>query len=205
MGKIGLFDVKILVLGIKNGGRIDDQVLEASELAKAGTGRVLDSLASLIERSLVRLNGDKSFQVTNTARQILWSEEIPLWVRVLRILEASPLRLERISEYLGEQKEKVGAEIEVLRKNQLVLMSALRTGDELELVFEILPEGREELEKISSQGYECSSPKLGKAPSVGVHGLLVEISESLKNSGMDEKIKSEVLEKISKIQSKLGI
>jgi len=205
MEKIGLFDVKILVLGIKNNGRIDDQALESSEPAKAGTGRVLDSLASLIERNLIRLNGDKSFQVTNAARQILWNGEVPLWVRILRILETSPLNLEEISGYLDEQKEKVGAEIEDLRKNQLVLMSALRAGGELERVFEILQEGKDELEKINSQGHEYSNPKLGKTPSVEVHGLRGEINESLKDSCMDEKIRKEVLEKISKIQSKLDV
>jgi len=200
MEKIGLFDVKILVSGIKNNGRIDDQALGASE---AGTGRVLDGLASLIERGLIRLNGDKSFQVTDAARQILWNEGIPLRVRVLRILEASPLNLGEISEYLDEQEGKVGAEIEDLRKNRLVLMSASRAGGGLERVFEILPEGKDELERISSQGRGYSDPRQGKTPDAEVRGLLGEISESLEDSGMDEETRRGVLEKISKIRSKL--
>ena len=55
--------------------------------------------------------------------------------------------MEDVSEILGESSEDVFAEIEEMRKDQLVLMSPLREEDRLVKMYEILPEGIEAIKK----------------------------------------------------------
>ncbi len=195
MMKVGILDVKILALGVRNRNRVDEQVLEGSGVGSAGTGRILDNLASMIERGLLKLNEDKSFQVTDLARQILWGDGIPVRVKILRILEISSLGADKIAEYLDEDDKKIGSEIEGLRRNRLVLMSALRTGRGIEQVFEITSEGRRVIGKAGADLPDDSE----------VFELLEDIAGTIKNSKLDENVKSEILGKVSRVQARLDI
>lgn len=200
--KVGLFDIRILSMGVKNGGRVDDAVL--GRLEQVGTGRVMDSLASMAERGLISLNDDRTFQVTDAARQILWSDGVPLRIRVLRILESGSMDTDKIAEYLDADAGEIGAAVEDLRKNRMVLMSTQVTGDGPGRVFEILPEGKEELEWSVKRGFDGTSRTPKKAPGE-VYVLLGEIAEMLGSADMDEKVKHDILERISAIQSRLDI
>ena len=75
-------------------------------------GRVLDAIASLKERNLITQNDDNTFSITNTAKQILWNEEIPLWVKILRLLEIKAFPQAIISKYL-----EIEAQIQKIPKN----------------------------------------------------------------------------------------
>ncbi len=204
MDGVGLLEVRILALGMGNRGRVDERMLEDSGVGSAGTGRVLDVLASMIGRGMLRLNGDRSFQVTDSARQVLWDDGMPVRVRILRILEISPLGADRIAEYLCQDGNGIGQEIEGLRRNRLVLMSALRTGQGIGQVFEITPEGREALDRAGAEacGHGGTDPERPGSPEI--LGLLGEVSDTIKNSGLDEDLKADVLQKISEIRAKLG-
>ena len=205
MEKLNLTDIGILSLGIKNMGRIDGDLLEKSEL-NAGTGRLLDVLASLTDRGLLSLNGDKSFQITDAARLILWNKDTALWFRILRVLEMSPLSLEKISGYLDEDREKVNREVENLRKNHAVMMSALQTDKGLERTFEILLNGIDRLEKIDG---DKTRPRhdagLQSQTNAEIFELLTEITQKVKKSSLDDASKKEISEKLFLIKSKLTV
>ncbi len=150
MSKLNIVDLQILYLGIKKDGRFDEKDIEQSDLKKLGVGRILDQLASLKDRNLIDMNKDGSFSVTNIARHILWDNQIPLWVKILRILEMKSQGIDKISSYLLLSQNVVQSEIEDLRKRQLVLMSPLRNETEIVKIYEILPDGIEQLKKAQS-------------------------------------------------------
>ena len=89
------------------------------------------------------MNKDGSFSVTNVARHILWDSQIPLWIKILRILEIKSQDIEKISSFLLSSPDQILPEIEDLRKKQLVLMSPLRNDKGIVKMYEILPEGIE--------------------------------------------------------------
>ncbi len=119
MIKLGLIDLEILHLGIKGNGRFDENDLENSELKKIGVGRILDQLASLKERKLIDMNSDGSFSITQMARHILWDNSIPLWVRILRILEIKSQPIEKISSFLATPVEQIENQIRKFTKTTI--------------------------------------------------------------------------------------
>ena len=198
-------DLEFLYLGYQNGGKFNEEDIENSELKRLGVGRVLDAIASLKERELI-IQQDNTFSITNTARQILWNDEIPLWVKILRLLEIKAFSKSIISKYLAVNDDEISQELETMRKNELVLMSPQRTDKGLEKMFEILPSGIEELEKVNSKGFDYSDLILGKKSSdKDVYELLDEIKGILESESLEEESKKKILEKIEQIKSKLKI
>ena len=87
MRKLGTIDLEVLVLAIKEEGTFNEYNLENSDLKRHGVGKLLDTLASLRERKFILLNTNGSYSITQLAREILWSSNIPIWGRVLRLLQ----------------------------------------------------------------------------------------------------------------------
>ena len=87
MRKLGTIDLEILDLAIKEKGTFNENSLENSELKRHGVGKILDTLASLKDRKFISLNKDGSFSITELAREILWSPNIPTWAKILRLLQ----------------------------------------------------------------------------------------------------------------------
>ena len=207
VAEIGLLDARILALGVGNGGRIDERVLGSPSLAGAGTGRVMDCLASLAGRGMIALNADKSFRVTGAARRILWDGGIPLWARILKVLEIGPLGAGAIAELLAEDAGGVLAEAEALRRGRLVMTSALRTNEGVEKTYEILPEGAEELEgaRAAGGGLPGSAPAgpPGGRGAAGAASLLDEIAADVRAAVPDAGLRDAILRKISRARSGL--
>lgn len=153
MVKLNFVDLQFLHLGIKHNGTFDEKDIEHSELKNLGVGRILDHLASLKERKLIEMNSDGSFLVTKNAQHILWDGEIPLWVKILRILEIKSQNIEKIASFLLLSPEQILLEIEDLRKRQLVLMSPLRNERGILKMYEILPEGIDQIRKAEKNGF----------------------------------------------------
>ena len=101
MRKLGTIDLEMLYLAIKENN------LENSELKRHGVGKILDTLASLKDRKFISLNSDGSFSITELAREILWSSNIPVWGRILRLLQIKSCNLNQIIEILGIPKENI--------------------------------------------------------------------------------------------------
>ena len=122
MRKLGTVDLEVLHLAIKENGTFNENNLANSELKWLGVGRILDALASLKDRKLVLLNSDGSFSITDLAREILWSNNVPTWAKILRLLQIRSCSMEQITDILRTSEDKLIDDVEKLRKNQLVLM-----------------------------------------------------------------------------------
>jgi hypothetical protein len=81
MRKLGTIDLEILHLAMNGNGAFNENNLENSELKKQGVGKILDTLASLKDRKMISQNKDGSFSITNLAKEILWSQNVPTWAK----------------------------------------------------------------------------------------------------------------------------
>jgi|TARA_B110000438_G_C15637648_1_gene573843 hypothetical protein len=154
MRKLGTIDLEVLNLAMKESGTFNENHLENSQLKRHGVGKILDTLASLKDRKFISLNKDGSFSITELSREILWSEKIPIWARILRLLQIKSCSLEQIKSTIQTSEEKINTEIIKLRKNQLILMSPQRQEDKLIKIYEILPEGINEIDKTETEGFD---------------------------------------------------
>ena len=204
MRKLGTIDLEILSLAIKGKGTFNENNLENSDLKRYGVGKILDTLASLKDRKFISLNSDGSFTITELAREILWSSNIPIWGRILRLLQIKSCNLNQIIEILAIDEDKIIHEIEQLRKNQLVLMSPQRQDDKLIKIYEILPEGIHEIDKTETEGFEQIN--FGETKS---NGGILEIIDDLKNeiqkTSISDTEKNKIISKLNNLKNKLEI
>lgn len=207
MVKINSIELEFLYLGITNHGTFNETDIANSNLKNLKVGKILDNIGELKEKKFLKLNTDGSFGILNSARQILWNKEIPLWVRILRLLEIKSFKEEEISKYLLEDKIEIIAQIEILRKKEMVLMSTFRNEKGIQKVFEILPAGLEDLEKINSQGYQNSDLKIQpSSPKIEIIQLLNEIQNQFTDEDvLSKQQRQDIIKKIEQIKEKLKI
>jgi hypothetical protein len=182
MTKLNFVDLQILFLGIKGDGKFDERDIENSELKKLGVGKILDQLASLKERNLIEMNNNGSFVVTNIA----------------------PMDLEKISSFLALLPEKIHLEIDDLRKRQLVLMSPLRLEARIIKMYEILPDGIEQIKIASSNSFQ-NKPEV-KKQQIEILSILDETIQEIKR--LDEipnDKKEKIISNILKVKEELEI
>lgn len=204
MTKLTMVDLKILFLGINKDGSFDENDIEKSDLKKLGVGRILDQLASLKERGLIEMNSNGSFSITNSGQNILWDDQIPLWLKILRILEIKSQNTATIASFLLASLDKVNEEIEDLRKRHLVLMSPLRNETGLEKFYEILPEGIETIEK-SQKGEFKDKPQI-KNSQVEILPILDETIKQIQEmQEISSDKKQNIVSNLLKIKEKLEI
>jgi len=204
MRKLGTVDLEILNLAVKENGTFNENNLENSGLKRLGVGRILDALASLKGRKLISLNSDGSFSITDLAREILWSNNIPTWAKILRLLQIKSCSMEQIADILRTSEDKLIEDIEKLRKSQFVLMSPQRQEGKLLKVFEILPEGIEEIDKTETEGFDNTNFDEFK-PGVEILSIIDEIVKEIQDSQIDQSKKDSITEKLSKLKDKLEI
>ena len=204
MRKIGTVDLEILFLAIKEKGTFNENSLENSELKRLGVGRILDALASLKDRKMIVLNNDGSFSITDIGHEILWSKTIPAWAKILRLLQVKSCNITEITEILGISEDMILKDIELLRKNQLVLMSPQRQDDKLVRVYEILPEGIEELDKTEAGGFTNTKVTQIK-PEIETMDIIEEIINEVKDSQMEQPKKESISKKLFMLKGKLEI
>lgn len=138
MPLLGSVDVEFLALGVR--GSFDETAIGNSNLSRLGTGRILDQLASLLDRDLLEMYGS-CFRMTSKARLYLWDEHTPLWARILRLLEILPLPVDDLARYLDEKPDGVAAGLEELRKGGLVLMYPVKKKEGLVRMYHATEEG----------------------------------------------------------------
>ena len=203
MRKLGTIDLEILELAINENGKFDENNLENSKLKRLGVGKILDSLASLKDRKYLELNDDGSFSITEIARDILWSKNIPTWAKILRLLQIKSCTLDQVCNILKSTKDEILENLEMLRKNQFVLMSPQRHEEKIIKMYDILPEGIEKIDRTGKEGFESElgNPK----PEIEITGILEEITREIKDSQIEQTKKDSILEKILKIKDKLEI
>lgn len=202
MPKFGSIDLEIIHLGIN--GSFNENDIEESELNRLGVGRILDALASLKDRKLISLNKDGSFEITKLARNYLWGKDIPLWGKILRLLEIKSFPLEMIEKFLKESKENISNELENLRKKQLVLMSPIRKDEKLIRMYEILPDGKEVLEKTKIDGF---NDIIGKTSNQDIEILdtIDQIISDISNQDINQENKVNIISRLQNLKEKIRI
>ena len=204
MRKLGTIDLEILHLAIKEKGTFNENSLENSELKRHGVGKILDTLASLKDRKFISLNKDGSFSITELAREILWSPNIPIWARILRLLQIKSCNLNQIIEIIGISENEIIMEIEKLRKNEFVLMSPQRQENKLIKIYEILPDGINEVDKTETEGF--NKIKFGEIKSNGgILEIIDEIKKDVQKISNSEIEKDNIIKKLNNLKNKLEI
>ena len=204
MRKLGTIDLEILQLAINQNETFNETHLENSKLKRHGVGKILDTLASLKDRKFISMNENGSFTITELAKEILWSSKIPIWAKILRLLQIKSCDLQEIIETINSSEEKIFNELEQLRKNQLVLMSPQRQDEKLIKVYEILPEGIEVIDKTETQGFE--NINFGKNKSdVEIIGTIDEILNEVQKLSCSNNEKNNIIQKLELLKNKLEI
>lgn len=204
MRKIGTVDLEILFLAIKENGTFNENNLENSELKRLGVGRILDALASLKDRKMITLNSNGSFSITDLASEILWSKAIPTWAKILRLLQVKSCNITQITEILKIPEEEVLKDIEQLRKSQLILMSPQRQDGKLVKVYEILPEGIEEMDKTETVGFNNTKFTQNR-PEIEIMDMIEGIINEVRDSHIEQSKKDSISKKLSMLKERLDI
>ena len=204
MRKLGTIDLEVLQLAINQNETFNETHLENSKLKRHGVGKILDTLASLKDRKFISMNDNGSFTITELAKEILWSSKIPIWAKILRLLQIKSCDLQQIIETINSSEEKIFNELEQLRKNQLVLMSPQRQDEKLIKVYEILPEGIEVIDKTETQGFE--NINFGKnEPEGEIIGTIDEIINEIQKLSCSDNEKNNITKKLELLKNKLEI
>ena len=204
MRKLGTIDLEILHLAVKENGTFDETHLENSELKRLGVGKILDTLGSLKDRKFISLNSNGSFSITPVAKEILWGENIPVWAKVLRLLQIKSCSMEQITDILQLSETEILQEVEKLRQSQFVLMSPQRQDEKIIKIFEILPEGIEEIDKTETEGFD--KVKFGELiPEIEILSLIDEVVKEVQDSQIEIEKKNAIIEKLSKLKTKLNV
>ncbi len=202
MVKLGVIDLEIIHLGVIKNGSFNEKDIENSELKRLGVGRILDALASLKDRKLIDLNKDGSFSITDLAKHTLWSEQIPTWIKILRVLEIKSCDIYTISDFLRKPEIELMDEVEKLRKSQLILMLPLRQESKIIKMYEILPDGIEKIKKIEENGFQNDG--LEEKNTLGeIFELIDEIVKEINEE--PEFDKKNIILKLNEIKEKLKI
>ena len=202
MRKLGTIDLEVLQLAIKENGTFNENHLENSELKRYGVGKILDTLASLKDRKFILLNSNGSFSITQLAKEILWSSNIPIWARILRLLQIKSCSLNEIIQIIRSSEDKIMEEIEKLRKNQLILMSPQRKDEKLVKIYEILPEGIETIDKTETEGF--SKVEFGDTKEVKeISKIIDDIIDQVQNLEIIDAKKENIVKQIIKLKNKL--
>lgn len=153
---LGTIDLEILHLAASTGGRIDESGLENSSLRRLGVGKILDALASLRDRDLIKLcEKDGGFLITEAARNILWTNDIPLWTRILRLLEIRSCTTAEIAIMLllhNDRKVELCNTLDRLQREGFVMMEPQIRDKKVQKVYEILSEGARAAESFDKNG-----------------------------------------------------
>ena len=204
MRKLGTIDLEILHLAMEKNGTFNENDLENSELKRLGVGKILDSLASLKDRNMISLNNDGSFSITELAKEILWSKDIPTWAKILRLLQIKSCKIEQIADILRMSKTIIIEDLEKLRKKQFILMSPQRQDNKIVRVYEILPDGIDEIDKTEVKGFDKTD--FGELkPKIETLSIIEEIVNEIQDMQIEQSKKDNIITKLSKLKNKLEI
>ena len=204
MRKLGTIDLEILQLAINENGTFNENNLEKSKLKRFGVGKLLDSLASLKDRKLLLLNKDGSFSITDIAKEILWSKSIPVWARILRLLQIKSCSIEQITEIITISKNELLENLETLRKHQFVIMLPQRQEEKIIKVYEIQSEGIEKINRTEKEGFEnIEVNESGK--NLEILTSIDEIVNEIKKLETSQLEKEEIIKKLLKLKNNLEI
>ena len=142
-------DLEILYEAKKSKNGISPEMISQPDVFTPGVWELVDKLATLQEKKLLSKNEEGLFEITKEGMNTFWHIESPLWLNLLKLLHIKPLSDSECSKYLGEPIPAVQQALEMMRKKGYVMMSDLRKGTKLIKMYDILPEGVEQLRDAS--------------------------------------------------------
>jgi len=161
-------------------------------------------LGFALAKKMISLNQDGSFSITQIAKEILWSNNVPSWAKILRLLQIKSCSMSEIIDVLKISEDVFLEDIEKLRKNQLVLMSPQRHDEKLVKTYEILPEGIEEIDRTETEGFDKINFEESK-PGIEILSLIDEITKEIQDSVLESERKNSITEKLFKLKERLEI
>ncbi len=175
-------DLEILYQAKKSKNGINPEDVSQQDVFTPSIWELVDKLAALQEKNLLTKNKEGLFELTKKGMNTFWYIESPLWMNLLKLLRVRPFSDTQCAMYLGEPIPAVQQALDMIRKKNYVLMSQLRKDEKLLKMYEILPDGIEELSKSKKAG--TSFVKSGDKLVVeleGGEGILYEIIDDLVN------------------------
>ena len=112
-----------------------------------------------------------------------------------KVLQIKSCNMQEISEILGELEEEINQEMEKLRKSQFVLMSPQRVNETIVKIFEILPEGIEEIDKTEIEGFEKIDFEKNRQ-SIEIFSMIDEIQKEIQDSQIESEQKESIVKKL---------
>jgi DNA-binding PadR family transcriptional regulator len=182
MSNLDYMDLEILYRAKKSKNGIGPEDVSQQDVFTPGIWELVDKFAALQEKKLLTKNKEGLFVLTKTGMNTFWDIDSPLWLNLLKLLRVKPLSDTECAMYLEEHIPAVQQALEMIRKKGYILMSQLRKEDKLLKMFEILPEGIEQLTKIKKSRLSVVIPgdKLIVELDNG-EGVLYEIIDDLVN------------------------
>ena len=138
-------DLEILYQARKSKSGISPEMISQPDVFTPGVWELADKFANLQEKNLLSKNEEGLFEITKEGVNAFWHIESPLWLNLLKLLYVKPLSDVECSKYLGEPIPAVQQALEMIRKKGYVMMSDLRKETKLLKLYDILPEGVEQL------------------------------------------------------------
>ena len=182
MSDFDYIDLQILYQAKKSKNGISPENISQPDVFTPGIWELADKFATLQERNLLSKNEKGIFQITKAGMNTFWDIESPLWMNLLKLLRIKPLSDAECAMYLEEPIPAVQQALEMIREKGYVMMSSLRKEKKLLKMFEILPEGIEQLKTAGK--YNLLIAKLGDKLVVELEngeGILYEIIDDLVN------------------------
>ncbi len=175
-------DLEILYQAKKSKNGISPEAVSQQDVFTPGIWELVDKFASLQEKNLLTKNKEGLFALTKNGINTFWDIESPLWLNLLKLLRVKALADTECARYLEEYIPAVQQALEMIRKKGYVMMSQLRKEEKLLKMFEILPEGVEQITKLRKKGMFVvkSGDKLVVELDDG-DGILYEIIDDLVN------------------------
>ena len=153
---------------------------------------------------MISLNNNGSFSITELAKEILWSKNIPTWAKILRLLQIKSCNIRQVEDILKISRNDIVEEIEKLRKNQFVLMSPQRIEDKVIKVYEILPEGILEIDKTEIEGFDNTN--FGEVKQdVEILSVIELIIKEIQDTQLEQTKKDSIIKKLTTLKEKLEI
>ena len=175
-------DLEILYQAKKSKNGITPEAISKQDVFTPGVWELVDKCATMQEKNLIIKNKEGLFVLTKNGMNTFWDIESPLWLNLLKLLRIKPFSDTECAMYLEEPIPAVQQALDMIRKKGYVLMAPLRKEEKLLKMYEILPEGVEQLSKSKKSGlsFVKSGDKLVVELEDG-EGILYEIIDDLVN------------------------
>ncbi len=175
-------DLEILYRVRKSKNGISPENISQPDVFTPGIWEYAEKFTTLQEKNLLSKSDEGLFKITKTGMNTFWDSESPLWMNLLKLLRIKLLSDKECAMYLEEPIPAVQQALEMIRKKGYIMMTSLRRDGKLLKMFEILPEGIEQLK--TSGKYNFASVKTGDKLIIeleGGEGILYEIIDDLVN------------------------